>query len=223
MSVRKTFDQVAAEYDTLKLRIIPGYREIQQLTERLLALPGDRALRVLELGTGTGLWAARFLRRHPAARYEGIEFSERMRALAAARLEPFKERAQLYDWDLNTCEFKGHYDLVVSFFTIHHVVDKAKLIERIYQALEAGGKFAYADVFQAKSQRLEKFFTSEWTAFMRRRKLEQARIDAILADHWENDLPESLEQQLAYLKSAGFQNCGLVWQRGKFACFYGEK
>jgi tRNA (cmo5U34)-methyltransferase len=223
MNVRKTFDQIATEYDTLKLRIIPGYREIQQLIERLLAQPGGRAIRVLELGTGTGLWAARFLRRHPAARYEGIEFSEKMRALAAARLEPFRGRAQLYDWDLNTCELKDHYDLVVSFFTIHHVVVKAKLIEQIYQALKVGGKFAYADIIQAQSQHLEKFFTDEWTAFMQRQKLEEARIDAILTDHWENDLPESVEQQLAYLKSAGFQNCGLVWQQGKFASFYGER
>jgi len=223
MNVKKTFDQIATEYDTLKLRIIPGYREIQQLIDRLLAQPRERPLRILELGTGTGLWAARFLRRHPAARYDGIEFSEQMRALAETRLEPFKERARLYDWDLNTCEFDSQYDLVVSFFTLHHVVDKAKLIKHIYRALETGGRFAYADVIRAKNERLERFFTDEWTAFMQRRKVEQARIDAILADHWENDLPESVEQQLAYFKNAGFQTCGLVWQQGKFASFYGER
>jgi tRNA (cmo5U34)-methyltransferase len=223
MSVRKTFDQIAEEYDTLKLRIIPGYREMQGVLERLFFHQQNQPKRVLEMGAGTGLWAARFLERHPAAHYEGIEFSEQMRALAEARLEPFRERARLFDWDLNNCEFTSQYDLVVSFFAVHHVVDKGKLIAQIYQALEPGGSFAYADVISANSKRLEDFFTSEWTAFMRRHKLEPARIDDILADHWENDLPESVEQQLAYLEAAGFQSWGLVWQQGKFACFFGEK
>jgi hypothetical protein len=44
-----------------------------------------------------------------------------------------------------------------------------------------------------------------------------------LADHRENDLPESAGEQLAYLRAAGFAVADLAWSREKFAMFYAEK
>jgi ubiquinone/menaquinone biosynthesis C-methylase UbiE len=82
-SIRNTFDRLAREYDDLKLRIIPAYRQIQRMTLRYAAASGGE--RVLELGCGTGEWASLFLERYRAIEYLAIEFSEKMRELASQR------------------------------------------------------------------------------------------------------------------------------------------
>jgi len=51
--IRETFDRLADEYDDLKLRVIPGYRQVQNLALRY-ATTKPRP-RVLELGCGTGV------------------------------------------------------------------------------------------------------------------------------------------------------------------------
>src|SRR3954451_7646299 len=96
--VRATFDRLAAEYDELKLRVIPGYRQVQDLALRYATAHPRK--RVLELGCGTGEWASAFLARHPAAEYVAVEFSPKMRDLASTRLSSHGPRFQLLDDDL---------------------------------------------------------------------------------------------------------------------------
>ena len=56
-SVREGFDRIAEEYDALKVRVIPGYREVRALVDHYAAVPARTPARVLELGLGTGEWA----------------------------------------------------------------------------------------------------------------------------------------------------------------------
>jgi ubiquinone/menaquinone biosynthesis C-methylase UbiE len=142
--VRATFDALATEYDELKLRVIPGYRQVQDLVLRYAS--GHPRERVLELGCGTGEWASAFLRSHLAAEYVAIEFSPKMRDIASTRLSFDENRCQLLDHDLNGVLPAGPFDLVVSFFAIHHVHDKQRLAENVFASLAFGGLFLYADI-----------------------------------------------------------------------------
>jgi len=83
-SNRDTFDRLASEYDELKLRVIPGYRHVQDLALRYAS--ANPRQRVLELGCGTGEWASVFFRNHPEVDYVAVEFSPNMRRLASTRL-----------------------------------------------------------------------------------------------------------------------------------------
>ena len=58
--VQRTFGQAAGHYDTIKIQIIPKYREIERLIQAYVVFPKNRRIRILELGTGTGKWAAGF-------------------------------------------------------------------------------------------------------------------------------------------------------------------
>lgn len=222
-SVREGFDRVAGEYDALKLRVIPGYREVRALVDRYAAIPERAPARVLELGSGTGEWAERFLERHPNAEFEGVDFSEQMRDIAAHRLEPFRSRARLHASDLNEALPRGRFALVVSFFAIHHVSDKSRLVGEVAARLSEGGRFLWADITAASAPALEQLFIDDWVAFMRQAGLEEERISHVLRDHRENDLPETVERQLGYLQRAGFDPAGVVWSRGKFALFLGRR
>jgi tRNA (cmo5U34)-methyltransferase len=222
-SVRETFDQLAAEYDAIKLRVIPGYREVQALVERYAAVPDRARARVLELGLGTGEWAKRLLECHPNLDFEGVDFSEQMRNIAGRRLEPFRDRVQLHGSDLDDMLPRGAFDLVVSFFALHHVRDKRRLVGEVAARLMKGGRFLWADITRAATPALEQLFMDDWVAFMREAGLQEEEIQNVLRDHRENDLPETVESQLRYLQGAGFDPATVAWCHGKFVLFFGRR
>jgi tRNA (cmo5U34)-methyltransferase len=219
--VRDTFDRLASEYDELKLRVIPGYRQVQDLALRY-ATAMSRT-RVLELGCGTAEWAARFIRSHPTATYVGVEFSPKMLEVASRRLESHGTRVELHDQDLNASLPAGPFDLVVSFFAIHHVENKQRLVEEVFASLVSGGLFLYADITVAADPALERAFQQGWVAFMLDAGLDPERIPYVLADHRDNDLAEVSSTQLSYLQAAGFTPAEIIWCWEKFAVFYGAK
>ena len=75
--VKQTFDKAAGEYDKIKVQIIPRYREMERLIQEYITLPQNRRINILELGTGTGKWAAKMLNTYPKAHYYGIDFSDK--------------------------------------------------------------------------------------------------------------------------------------------------
>ena len=203
---RDTFDRLASEYDKLKLRVIPGYRQVQDLALRYAsARPSQR---VLELGCGTGEWALAFLRNHPEADYVALEFSPNMRDLASTRLAAHRTRLQLLDQDIDASLPEGPFDLVVSFFAVHHVENKQRLVHDVFASLASGGVFLYADITIGSDPGLERSFLDGWVAFMRGAGLDPERIPHVLADHREHDIAESSSTQLAYLRAAGFAPAG---------------
>ena len=195
-SVREGFDRIAGEYDAIKLRVIPGYRDVQALVDRYAAVPDQAPARVLELGLGTGEWAEPFLQRHPNVEFDGVDFSERMRDIAGRRLERFRGRVRLHATDLNEPLPPGRFDRVVSFFALHHVRDKRRLIGEVAASLVEGGRFLWADITTAGTPALEQLFLDDWVAFMREAGLAEEEIAHVLRDHRENDLPETVEKQL---------------------------
>lgn len=90
-------ERVARTYDRIgRLQDRQSFYE-RPATARLTAHAGfERANRVLELGCGTGAFAATLLeRRLPAdCSYLGIDISPRMAAIATERLRPWSDRAE---------------------------------------------------------------------------------------------------------------------------------
>ena len=220
-SNRDTFDRLASEYDELKLRVIPGYRHVQDLALRYAS--ANPRQRVLELGCGTGEWASVFFRNHPQVDYVAVEFSPNMRHLASTRLSAHRTRLQLLDHDLNASLPEGPFDLIVSFFAIHHVQNKQRLVQDVFASLAPSGLFLYADITIASDPVLERLFLDGWVAFMHGAGLDTERIPHVLADHRDNDIAEPSSTQLSYLRAAGFAPAEVVWSWEKFALFYAAK
>lgn len=221
--VRDTFDRLAVEYDELKLRVIPGYGQVRDLALRYASAHPNRRRHVLELGCGTGEWASLFLQAQPEADYLAIDMSSKMRDLAMARLAGHGTHFRVLDGDLNASLPEGPFDLVVSFFAIHHVENKQRLAHEVFGCLASGGLFLYADITVAPDARLERSFLDGWAAFMRSAGLEDERIPHVLADHREHDLAESASAQLAFLREAGFAPAEVIWSWEKFALFFAAK
>jgi tRNA (cmo5U34)-methyltransferase len=157
---------------------IPGYEELQ---EAVVAATSDlRATRVLELGTGTGETALRVRAQHPGADWVGIDSSEAMLARARERLPDADLRLQRLEDELP----EGPFDLVVSALAVHHLdgAGKRDLFSRVARVLQPDGRFVLADVVVPA----------------------EGREGPIFID-WEMDLPDSVEDQLASLREAGFE------------------
>jgi tRNA (cmo5U34)-methyltransferase len=156
---------------------IPGYEELQEAVAAATA--GVRAARVLELGTGTGETALRVQASQPEAGWVGIDASEPMLARARERLPDADLRLQLLEDELPP----GPFDLVVSALAVHHLDGEGKreLFSRVARVLRPGGVFVLGDVVVPAAGQEGPIF-----------------ID------WEMDKPDSVADQLAWLRAAGF-------------------
>ena len=220
--VRDTFNKAAKDYDKIKVQIVPKYREVETLIQGYLRFPKSRHLSILELGTGTGKWASGILGAFPNAHYHGIDFSEQMLKMAAERLKRYACRVLLENLDLNQQIPTGKFDLIYSMFAIHHIHNKHGFFNNLRTLLKPNGLFLYVDITVASSQDLEELFLDNWKVFMRKSPWPNHRIKRIIDDHLENDLPETVEIQMQYLREVGFKSCDLIWRYEKFAAFHAK-
>ncbi len=157
---------------------VPGYEELQEAV--VSAAVGTRATRVLELGTGTGETALRVQAWHPEAAWVGIDASEPMLERARERLPGADLRLQRLEDELP----EGAFDLVVSALTVHHLdgAGKRDLFLRVARVLQPGGLFVLGDVV-----------------------VPPAGQEGLIHIDRKMDVPDSVADQLAWLREAGFE------------------
>jgi SAM-dependent methyltransferase len=129
--LRATFEQVPELYD----RARPTYPDA--LFDGLVALLGDRRLRLLEIGPGTGKATVALVERG----YEvtAVELGERL-AAAARRNAP---AATVVSADFETWEPGEVFDAIVAF-TAFHWIDPEVRYEKPARLLREGGALAFA-------------------------------------------------------------------------------
>jgi tRNA (cmo5U34)-methyltransferase len=157
---------------------IPGYEDLQ---EAVAAATADvRATRVLELGTGTGETALRVRASHPDAEWVGIDSSEAMLARASERVPDADLRLQRLEDELPA----GPFDLVVSALAVHHLdgAGKQGLFSRVARVLRPGGHLVLGDVV-----------------------VPPAGQEGPIYIDWVMDTPDTVDDQLAWLRTAGFE------------------
>jgi tRNA (cmo5U34)-methyltransferase len=161
---------------------IPAYDELQR---QAVSATGAGARRVLELGVGTGETATRVLAAHPHARLIAIDSSPEMLARAGETLPGADLRLARLQDPLP----EGTFDLVVSTLAVHHLdaAGKQDLFRRIAAALEPGGHLVLADLVVPDDE-----------------------ADVVTFIDGEYDLPDRLEDQLAWLRDAGL-DAETVW------------
>lgn len=104
-------------------------------------LPDLKGRRVVDLGCGFG-WAARWMREHGAASVLGLDLSENMigRAKADTRDPGIEYRIA----DIETLALPpAAFELAYSALTFHYIVDFARLVRVIHQALVPGGHLVF--------------------------------------------------------------------------------
>ena len=178
-------------YSEMIRQDIPVFDELQEQVASVVAAGG--ASRILELGTGTGETARRLLERHPEAVLVGVDESPGM--LQRAREVLGEERVELRVARLQDPLPAGPFDLVVSVLCVHHLdaSEKRDLFRRVRDALAAEGAFVLGDVVVVD---------------------DPAEARTALTPGY--DMPDSAEDQLAWLREAGF-SAEVAWRDGDLA------
>lgn len=120
--------------------------------------PKKSALPILELGIGPGFLAAYVLQYVKVVRYEGLDYSSSMLAIAAQRTSKYKENIRFTQADLINEEWadkiKGKPEVVVSTWALHDLFSKENILEvykGVYNILSEGGVFLNGDFIKPES------------------------------------------------------------------------
>jgi ubiquinone/menaquinone biosynthesis C-methylase UbiE len=170
---------------------------------------------LLDVGFGSGRVSELILERIPGSTIVGIDSSDAMMRLADSRLGAYEGRYTLLKDDLTRWDtmpqLEGRFPVVFSVQTLHNLEpeDNRRALHSIYRTLQPGGLFLLMDRIRVESAGLYPAYKAMWR---RLERLHDARIEpgetleenlAKLAER--GDLPVSLEQNLAWLREAGFE------------------
>lgn len=225
---RQHFDLMADQYDELFITHMHDYDLTHEMILTMLPSPGERVLRVLELGTGTGNLTHKVLDRFPHSTVVGYDVSAEMLARARAKLAPAGARVQLHHGDVSQVVFPGPFDAVISAIAVHHVPPPAKpiLFHRLYAALRPGGVLVLGDAFQPGTPALGERYREITAEDLERQGVGETPVYAEYRSR--NSQPSGgastyLQKYLHWMQQAGFRNVDCVWKHFSRAVVYGER
>jgi tRNA (cmo5U34)-methyltransferase len=227
----------AAAYDAAIRRFIPGYEEMIAEVVSILDDSLDEAVRVVDLGAGTGALAGAILAGIPRSRVILVDIDPHMLDVAAARIARHGGRAELrcatFDDALGALaagvapaapavDGDPGIGAIVASLALHHVADldrKRALYSRIHAALAPGGVFLSADatVHEAGPEHARIF--REWATGMGHAGIPAAEAESLFAKWAGEDRYYPLAVELDLLASAGFARPECFWKRGASTVF----
>jgi len=223
-SAAQAFGAAAREYDAARRRLVPCFDAFYGAALDVVAAWGgaDRP-RVLDLGAGTGLFAALVRDRLPGARLHLVDVSEAM--LDQARLRFPEDGSVTFEVaDYSRAPLGGPWDLVISALSIHHLTDDDKrgLFGRILSALRPGGLFVNAEQVVAATPALAERDRRLWRQAVSALGGTPAEI-AAAEERMKLDRCATLPDQLNWLAKAGFVEVDCCFKWWQFAVYSGQR
>ncbi len=168
--------------------------------------------RVLDLGTGDGRLIAAILQRWPSADAVGLDISNALLDSARTTFDR-AEGVSLRTHDLMEAlpADLGRFDAVVSRLAIHHLPDdrKQSLFAEAFSILEPAGVFCVFDVVASPTAELH--------------GRAQDALGFGPEDQHPSDQPARLDDQLYWLRQAGFDHVDCFWKWLELAVLAGAK
>jgi tRNA (cmo5U34)-methyltransferase len=216
------FHGISAEYEAVRRRIVPDYDAFYGTAVEALGLARREIRRVLDLGAGTGLLAGHVLAAYPEAELTLLDGAAGMLEEARAT---FGERVAYVQADMNEpLPGEEPWDAVVSAVAIHHLGDAGKraLFGRLHEAIWPGGVFVNAEQVAGPTAFLDDAY-NDWQE-------REAKGAGTTDEEWREatermrvDRPASVEQQLGWLREAGFADVDCLWKNHRLAVFFARR
>jgi tRNA (cmo5U34)-methyltransferase len=155
---------------------------------------------------------------------------ERSHATRAGQIALAKERfktglrVSCIAGDYTEARFDEPFDIVLSALSIHHLNAAAKsgLYRRIFDWLSSGGELLNADQIVSAHPELQGRFETLWTERCIENGFTPAEIERMKRSMLLDD-PSPAEEQLAWLRAAGFAIADCVYKYLNFAVLYARK
>ena len=182
---------------------------------------------ILDLGSGSGRVEELFFERIEGVRAVGVDSSPSMMVLAKKRLSPYGDRFIPVTGgmgDLDSLPLPaGPYAHAISVQALHEVphAEKRKIMAGVYGLLAPGGTFFVLDRVEFEGEALEDAYRSVWDRLNKKAGLKDPMTyeEYLSAYRGKDDHVATLEEQLAWLREAGFQAACLYlhYNRALFA------
>ena len=245
----RRFFSMADVYDQMAPSLVPGYDFLQDELLRFLRVDSWEKPVIVDLGAGSGRLLEKVLEANPTARCCWIDYSEDFLRVAKKRLHRFHDRVDFIigrmedDWESSLI---GSPDLIISMSAIHHLtsIEKQSLYGKCFKMLSGGGWFANVDEMQTIEPSAYLTSLQLWVDHVSqyRSRVPEADIDAYeeWAAHFENwkkrnvenadkpkkkgdDLHDLFPDQIAWLRTVGFQRADVIIKYYLWCVLVGQK
>lgn len=214
------FDITAPTYDADRAKLIPCYDAFHRRATDLI--PAG-ATHILDLGAGTGILTTFVRTWYPAAHIHLMDFSAPMIDLARKRLAA-DTNVSYEVADYTSAPLGENYDAIVSALSIHHLEHPAKkaLFAKIFAALRPGGVFVNAEQVAGPTDALDAVYKSLWLQQVREAGATPQQIADSLYRQ-QDDRCASVEDQLHWMREAGFTDADCWFKDNRFAVLAGTR
>jgi tRNA (cmo5U34)-methyltransferase len=224
-------EELAASYAERRRILIPLLELQEDVVARVFSRGEHPVRRFLDVGAGAGAMSELMLDANPEADGVLVDFSQPMLARAAVNLGARAGRWQAVTGDLNEPGWRDalpvrRFDAVVSGLAIHHLPPERKpaLFAEILELLEPGGTFVNMD-YVAIEGPLRGLFDEEMLANAVRAERESGGTrhehEVDLED--DDDRPDTVEDQLRWLRDAGFEQVEVHFKWAEAAIYGGMR
>ena len=223
MTVKALFDAGALQYDRNRRQVIFCFDSFYGTLLDLIPFAPRERFSFLDLGAGTGLVSALMLDRFPKAEAHLLDVSEKMLEKARDRFAG-RPDVQFHVGDYDTQALPGRHQLVVSAMSIHHLSDggKQRLTAKIFDALVPGGSFIHAELVKGTTATTEACYQRHWQDHLSATDIGKDEL-ARITERMACDRPATLDDQLSWMRAAGFTHVDCYFKHYNFSVYAGVK
>lgn len=143
------FTRWSESYDRSILQLLLFRRAHKALLDRIKAVAGDRPINILDVGCGTGVFAARVREALPLARVWGVDLVAGMILEGAQRWRRHAAHVQPVQGDSERLPFAaGSFDFVTCANSFHHYPHQDRAVAEMHRVLEPGGRLLIIDGYR---------------------------------------------------------------------------
>jgi ubiquinone/menaquinone biosynthesis C-methylase UbiE len=145
----REFTRWSESYDRCILQWLLFGPSHRVLIRRIRAVAGDRPIAILDVGCGTGVFAARLRAAVPQARVWGVDLVAEMLAKGAERWREHAGRILPVQGDSERLPFAaGTFDIVTCSNSLHHYPHQDRAISEMHRVLRPGGRLMVVDGYR---------------------------------------------------------------------------
>jgi ubiquinone/menaquinone biosynthesis C-methylase UbiE len=146
MQASLEFSRWSETYDRSILQWLLFGPAHQAILSRLRTRFGDRPTAILDVGCGTGLFAARIAKALPWATIWGVDLVEGMLIGGRERWQALRDQVVPVQGDSERLPFPdGTFDVVTCANSFHHYPHQARAVAEMYRVLKPGGQLFLLD------------------------------------------------------------------------------
>lgn len=143
------FARWSESYDRSILQLLLFRPSHRAMIRRIKTVAGDRPIRVLDVGCGTGVFAARMREALPGTQVWGVDLVSGMLTKGIERWRHHAANVQPVQGDSERLPFaEGSFDFVTCANSFHHYPHQDRAVAELHRVLRPGGRLLLIDGYR---------------------------------------------------------------------------